>query len=742
MHSGVISPLMVLATMACLSGAAAGEEVRSLRLRVGPCVRFLSPDSAAVSWDMDQPTTAVVLYGKGKELNRTVEISEASASPRAILSNLEPGTEYGYRIKAVVDGVEQFSPIYSLDTSFNYTVHPLPPKEPSWPDRETAPPCAEAAAHILSDTHVTKGYCVVYGLGSGRLAYELAKRSELTVIGFDEGVDRVSGLQKRFYEARAYGTRITFRHVPSLDRLPLTSCLANLIVSESLLSDGPPKGSAAEVYRILRPGGGVACLGRPAGAPNRMKRETLERWFEAGSIRAAVGETSGGLWARVVREPLNGIGRWTHQYGDTGNTADSGDSLGGCTGTSDMAVQWIGRPGGDFGIDRNPRMPAPLSIGGRLFHQGMNRMIALDAYNGAVLWTLEIPDLRRVNLPRDASNWCADEDSLYVAVDDGCWRLDASTGDRKSVFFVDPSGKSDTYEWGYVARSDGLLYGSKVMKPGSYKEYWGRAEWYDDASGAGTAKVCSDALFALDKETGTVVWAYVGGAIINTTITISGGRVCFVESRHPDVKASTTGRIISSKLWSDQFLVALDSLTGRKQWEQPIDTADGTVVFFMSHAGETIVIMSSTKGKYHLYAYGSADGRPQWQAEHAWTGDDHSGHMQHPVVMGGRVYQEPCVYDLNTGRRLTDTMGRHAGCAPYAGTKGALLYRGAGRRISLWDIQTGAISGWETLRPSCWLSVVTAGGLVLAPEGGGGCSCGNWLETSIGFIPKKWQGGK
>jgi hypothetical protein len=26
--------------------------------------------------------------------------------------------------------------------------------------------------------------------------------------------------------------------------------------------------------------------------------------------------------------------------------------------------------------------------------------------------------------------------------------------------------------------------------------------------------------------------------------------------------------------------------------------------------------------------------------------------------------------------------------------------------------------------------------MVLCPEGGGGCSCGNWMETSVGFMPK------
>ena len=49
----------------------------------------------------------------------------------------------------------------------------------------------------------------------------------------------------------------------------------------------------------------------------------------------------------------------------------------------------------------------PLAINGRLFIQGLHRIAALDAYNGAILWSLEIPDLERFNMPRDCSNWCA-----------------------------------------------------------------------------------------------------------------------------------------------------------------------------------------------------------------------------------------------------------------------------------------------------------------------------------------------
>jgi outer membrane protein assembly factor BamB len=321
---------------------------------------------------------------------------------------------------------------------------------------------------------------------------------------------------------------------------------------------------------------------------------------------------------------------------------------------------------------------------------------------------------------------------------DGCWRLDAASGERRALYTLDANAPCETHDWGYVARVGKLLYGSRIRKGASYTEYWGHGAWYDDATGAGTGKVCSEVLFALEKDSGKPVWSYTGGAIINTTVVIGDGRMWFVESRHPEAKASPTGRITSSTLWADQFLVCLEAGTGRKVWEQPIDTADGTVVFFMAYAEQSVVIMSSTSGAYHVYAYGAGDGRPMWQADHKWTGDNHSGHMQHPVVMGGRVYQEPCIYDLKTGQRLSDKMGRHAGCATYAGTPGALLYRNESRQIALWDIGTGVVSGWTNLRPSCWLSAIPSAGMVLAPEGGGGCACGNWLETSVGFLPTKW----
>jgi len=250
------------------------------------------------------------------------------------------------------------------------------------------------------------------------------------------------------------------------------------------------------------------------------------------------------------------------------------------------------------------------------------------------------------------------------------------------------------------------------------------------------AKVCSDELFAMSKRTGDVLWTYAQGAIINTTIAIDDGVVYLVESRNPEVGGLDTGRVGSQQLWSDQYLVAIDAGTGKKLWEEKPDTVNGTVVFFLACSGDSVVIMSSVSGRYHLYCYRRQDGQLNWRVDHKWPSDNHSGHMQHPVVTADRVYQEPCVYDLRTGELVTDKMGRHEGCATYAAAEGALIYRGRSRCIAMWDMETAEVSTWTNLRPSCWLSVIPAGGMVLAPEGGGGCSCGNWLETSIAFAPR------
>ncbi|MDP6634192.1 MAG: PQQ-binding-like beta-propeller repeat protein [Phycisphaerae bacterium] len=694
------------------------------RVALGPYVRYDAPGSAVVCWETADPAPSILSYGPEGQAQKQIADTTPRKAHALRLDGLRANCVYSYQVTVPKYAIGHTDGPYTFNTAFNHRPPSIAHAASPWPD---AGPHQAAAERIIRDTGVTKGYCIVYGFGEGRLAYELAKRTELVVVGVSQDAASVAKARRLLTGANLYGPRITVRHAASLAKLPFTDGFANLIVSEDILAGRKCPGSAAEMFRILRPGG-VAHFGAPEGSG-------CAAWLKAGKVDSVVSR-KGGWWAVVRRDEPSGIGVWTHQYGRADNTAFGGETLRGATATNDLHVQWFGRPGADFGLDRNPRMPAPLAVNGRLFHQGMNRMIALDSQNGAPLWTLSIPDLRRVNMPRDASNWCADRDNIYVALRNACWTLDAYTGRRKATARLPDKTKLATHDWGYVARAGRKLYGSTVKARSSYTDFWKKVSWYDQRSGYGTWKICSDELFAVDLPAGKTAWTYRGGLIVNTTITIGGGKVYFSESRDAEAKASSSGRVTTDKLWSEQYLVALDAETGSKLWERPLKTSAGTVVFFLSCSDGKLVLVSSSSNKYDLYAYSAVDGKDIWHAEHKWSSNNHGAHMQHPAISGGAIFVEPNGYELATGKKLPLRMGRREGCSTRAAASGALVYRGTARRISMWDTTTGKTSSWVNLRPSCWLSVIPAGGMVLIPEGGAGCSCGNWLETSLGFAPK------
>jgi len=696
----------------------------------GPYIRYETPSTATVFWESAEPVAARVAYGIAGEGVKRTPFSAPTRQHVIGLTGLVVKANYELTVETETDGGAHASEPYPLDTTFNYTLPPVPGVADVFGPGSEADLAEQAAEAIIGIAGIDHGYCVVYGCGAGRLALALARRAQVYVVGVDTNPDAIGAGRRALRAVGAYGERITLRHVDDLSDTGLTPFFANLVVSEQVLSTGLDDYNPIGATRLLHPKGKLV-----VGHPNAARAG-----FTPAELRVAthgdVVSRAGGVWAVVEGLPFPGAGAWTHQYGDPTNGANSGDTLSGAGATSEMTVQWLGRPGGDFGVDRNPRMPAPLFANGRLFHQGLNRVIALDAHNGAMLWLSEVPGLRRVNLPRDASNWCVDEDHLYMAVLDRCWQLDAATGQVLRTFALPDQMEASPKDWGYVAREGDLLYGSSTLQGSSYLEYFGNHAWYDGTSGAGTYKVCSEALYAYAPATGAVVWRYAGGPIINTTICIGDGRVVLVESRHPSLRNRTTGRIEAPEIWLDQYLVALDAVTGEKLWEAPVDTPDGIVIFFGLYSEGRYVLESSLDGQYHLDCYQTQDGGHLWSAGHPWIADNHSGHMMHPVIVGDRIYLEPMGYDLATGEQVTDAVGRREGCSTYAGTKHALIYRGENRRVAMWDVETAEVTSWSSLRPSCWLSIIPSGGMILAPEGGAGCSCGGWIETSLGFVPE------
>jgi SAM-dependent methyltransferase len=760
--------ILIMLTSALLS-----PDVVRGKVDVGPYVQFTGPYTGVVRWDTDTACSSTVQYGKTRSLGLSVSDPAVTTTHEVTIDNFELRTKYYYRVN---DGDGDFTERYwpqshqggresGFDTAINYTRIDCRGATCPYP-RDSLTTAYEAAAdRILAQTGIETGYCLVYGCGEGRLAFELAKRSDMIIIGVDEDSSKIQAGREKLIGAGVYGARVTLRKVTSLSSLPFTKYFANLIVSDDLISDGDCAGTAAEMFRVLRPSGGIAYLGQPAGASGLTKGE-LETWLDAGSLTYRTTNDANGIWSKVSRGSLPGTGWWSHQYGTPENSGNSFDNLAGAAATGDMEVQWIGRPGSDSGVDRQPRLPAPVAKNGRLYHQGLNRIMALDSYNGFFLWSLEIPYLRRVNIPRDAGNLCADDEYLYLAVQDACWRLDGDTGLRTLTHKLNDPG----HEWGCVFRDGNKLYGSAVVEGSGYKDYWTEEiGWYVGTS-ASRRKVCSEYIFA-DNAAGGREWTYDEGVIINSSIAFGGGRVYFVESRpgpgekRAALKGQPSGQRASasyeSGLWTDELhLVALDADTGTKLWEKALKTgaggdpiiADGDVVFYLLYAesaGVEYVILESSNSdaeKFFLYSYAVTNGgcNYQWQANHSYT--DGKVRMKRPIVVGDAVYLFPKAYSLaGTGDHASFRSDfPRAACGACSAAGNVLMgsfTESAGKwpwnkRIGMWDAETSTASYWSTIRPGCWISTISGGGMVLAPEQAGGCACGMWFNTSVGWIAK------
>lgn len=698
----------------------------TLTLAVGPYLQFTNPASAVVRWQTERPSPTILEYGRGPEL-RKIGDARPKTRHQAVLTGLRKDTVYRYAIKATVDGRRRATPDFECDTFFNYSPAAVPETPASaklYPTPELRKGLREIGKLCLELCGVRQGICLMIG-GHPLIAYELVRKSDLRVILVHTDAEAVESARRLLRRVGVYGTRVAVHHVDSFEQFPFTDNFASLILSHQQTGWNP------EWYRLLKPDGGVLARSfEPAAAEQK-----LQFLKAAAALGMKTYEHPMGFDVRAVRGPLAGAGVWSHQYGLPDNSGYGGESLAGAGSADELDVQWIGRPGPRAQADRNGRKPSPLSAGGRLFMQGLHRIVAIDAYNGTILWSLEIPQFERFNVPRDCGNWCADRQHVFAAVGDKCWRIDADDGEVARFYDVTP-GTNDQwqYDWGYVAREGDLLVGSAVKSGTSFTEFFGGAGagWYDAKTGEVTKKVCSDNLFALGKASGRLRWKYAGGLIVNPTITIGDGRVYFVECRNPAAIAQDSRRIEGGDFWQDQFLVALDVRSGKPLWERPLEVAHGTVVFYLAYGGGKLVLLSSGS-RYNVYAFNAADGSPAWDLQFDWPSDNHGKHMSRPAIAAGRVFVRPKVIDLATGKLLAATMP-DGGCGTYALTDRTVTFRAG--NVTIWDFTSNRTTSFPRLRPGCWLSTVPAGGMLLSPEAGGGCSCGNWLETSVGFTPR------
>ncbi len=618
----------------------------------------------------------------------------------------------------------------------------LPPESP-YPKDELTTRYRQAAEASLAAVSVRKGYCLVLGAATGRLAYEIARRSQFQVVGVEPDAATAATARRLLRESGLYGRRISI-HQGSLDKLPYAKCFANLIVCEETLRSGKLPPNAAEVYRVLRPYGGTVVLLAPPGADNAA---SLARWGNGAIPGWSVATAGpGALLGKARRGPLAGAGEWSHLYADASNTACSNDTVP----HGPVDIQWFGRPGPRRMPDRHDKNMAPLYKNGRVFVTGDNYLAAVDAYNGIVLWDRDVADSVRLGTFKHSGSMAAGDDCLYVASGSDCLGLDAQTGRHRLTLSVPPGEDGGDREWGYVAVVDDLLFGSVCRQGASFRAQTIDTEvliWRDFMP-----VVCSDALFAHDRHSGKQLWNYQPGqgVIVNPTIAVGGARIYFVESANPQTRKIPDGRIkLEMLLGHGANLVALDARTGKALWKRSVALEQLQHIVYLSYAKEKLVITGTKNARvdgkervrYDLCAFDAATGNPLWQTtqtpvpDHILQGP-HGEQVQHSAIVGDAIYNSGFSVSLQTGEPISGWKWRKSGnCGILATSASCGFSRYDTARM--FDLKTGQSSPLtKVTRPGCWINVLPAGGLILIPEASAGCTCGYSIQTSIALIPR------
>ena len=645
------------------------------------------------------------------------------------------------------------------------TTHAKPIDNP-FPDDNLTAMYRQAAEEILKRSGAKRGYGLIVGNEQGRLAYELAKRSELKIYAVEADAKNVAAARANLSRAGLYGTRIVV-HQTDPANVPYSNYFANVIVSDSLMMTSTLVGDPQKLARHLKPLGGMIVLGRPAGAPGKsIEIADATAWLQRTELGEAAQLTAANGWATLTRGALPGAGNWSHQYGNAANTAVSLDKRV----KGDLGVLWFGDPGPGDMVNRHEGAVGPLATGGRLFVQGEDTIQAFDAYNGTFLWKYENPKALRTGVfqNQNPGNLAASDDRLFHFVKDQLIELDAATGEIKRIHRLPPDKDDGKYEWGYVATENGLLFGTATIRKELEAKLKRRGLKTDDAT---------DGLFAIDIETGKHLWSYNGQSISHHTIAISPENVYFIDSSiTPEQRAEIlradktelaklTGKELEiaedrAKKADLRQAVALNARSGKLLWAKPVDVTDcsdigigGGKLTLMYHDNVLILGGANANGHYWKQFVAGEFSRRRLVALSAlhgyklWAKDANYRHR--PIIIGNQVIAEPWSFDLGSGEQKTRQhpltgaaepwsimrTGHH--CGMLTGCEsGMLMFRSGTTGFYDLDSDQGT-RHFAGHRLGCWINAIPAGGLVMIPEASAGCVCLFSIASTIVMEPRE-----
>jgi outer membrane protein assembly factor BamB len=559
------------------------------------------------------------------------------------------------------------------------------------------------ATELLQQANVGEGYCVLLGLGSGRLASELLLREpKLKLIAVDADPEKVNHFRRTLIAAGWYGRRAE-AFVGRPWEFPRPAYLASLMVCEDPDASGfSAERPAGEIFEQLRPYGGVLAVPAERG-------QSLQRWASAAALEGAQLQHAGqfALLRRVG--PLPDTAAWTHECADAARSYYSHDRRV----RPPFAILWYG-DGDDYGFWKEKDYGTgvkPQVIGGRLFALQVSRrqLCAYDAYTGRQLWNAKTAGFTR---------YASLADGIYVAGDNRLTVYDPARGEKRGEFtFASQPGRKDLVS--DVRVSDAVvLIATAAEKSRKIEEgLWD-----------------STALVALDRRSGAQLWARPARQRFNNhALAMGAGLVLAIDSVSP-ARLNEAVRHGEAQALPPSTLLALDERTGATRWSVALGSDAPPRGFtswlsirssddWLAYVRELNLVLA---GKYRsTRALEAGSGREVWRQ--ALGGQ--------PLILRGDTFlnQAAQTFDARSGKLLdTPVKSTRGGCNYAVANEFCIFVRD--HSASYIDLVTWRKQDLYAIRSGCSNSLVAADGLLNVPNFAVGCVCNYPIQTCFAMI--------
>lgn len=565
---------------------------------------------------------------------------------------------------------------------------------------------AQLAARILQDTDVRRGVCVVVG-GDAMLPLELVRSSELLVHCRQPDRDTATQI-RRLADRAGLGIDRLAVDIGPVQSLPYADRMVDILVAPDVTNETLANVSLAEIARVLRPEG-RAFVGHWGEDPDVLSADQLRDWNDGShaglqfDVRQSETETS----VAIVAPESEGAGDWSHWEHSPDNNPVSEDAII----KAPYMTQFMAKP---YYI----AIPSiTTAAGGRTFlaighiahhrreWENMNRLIARNGYNGAILWERDLPEGYLVH----RSAFIATDKTFYMIDRDHALMLDPETGQTQGTISV-PGVFGD---WKWMAIDNDVLYmlagtrDSGVETTKGDREFGGWS-WADLSTGYYAQPRVpwgfGSILAAYDLKQQKVLWSHAEDdqPIDGRAMALRDGKVYFY--------------------CPDKYLCAADAHTGDILWtnddpgtlgliEEPGKGLTSTPGFRSACLAvatpQALILQGQTR--MNVVAVSTSDGKQLWTKQKV-TNNPNAIYVDDKVILGVGQGGNHVALDPVSGDVVEDLGFRKRACTRLTACSDSFFVRGEGTLRYDREAKKVMIDG--AARPACNDGALPANGLL------------------------------